>query len=50
MLITAKSLMDEVRERFQGYVLNFRLDRLKPTGCGMGEMVSGDANPEHWMN
>ena len=50
MLITAKSLMDEVRERFPGYVLNFRLDRLKPASYGMGEMMSGHVNPDRWMN
>ena len=50
MLITVESLMDEVRERLPGYVLHFRLDRLKPASYGMGEVVSGNTNPDRGMN
>jgi hypothetical protein len=50
MLITAKPLMNKGGEGIPGYVLQFRLDRLESTSCGMGEVVSGDTNPHRRMN
>ena len=50
MLITAESLMNKDSEAFPGDVLDFRLDRLKPTCCGMGEVVSCNLNPYCRMN
>jgi len=50
VLITAEPLMNESREAFPGNVLNLVLDRLEPIGCGEGEVVGGNANPNHRMN